>query len=107
MTAAATDSSSSSGESVCPAQIRPKELQFPGNVEGEMEESVTLYNRSRRYVRFEILQPNGITISPSEGVIPPGADKRLTVRVAEDRGPGRVVVELDGEWLVPFGVSFK
>ncbi|KAF9353016.1 hypothetical protein BGX34_011848 [Mortierella sp. NVP85] len=107
MTAVATDSSSSSGESICPAQIRPKELQFPGNVEGEMEESVTLYNRSRRYVRFEILQPNGITISPSEGVIPPGADKRLTVRVAEDRGPGRVVVELDGEWLVPFGVSFK
>ncbi|KAG0228023.1 hypothetical protein BGX31_006748 [Mortierella sp. GBA43] len=100
-------SSGSSGDSVCPAQIRPKELQFPYNVEGEMEATVTLYNRSRRYVRFEILQPRGITITPTEGVIPSGADKRLTVRVAANRGPGRVVVELDGEWLVPFGVSFK
>ncbi|KAI8596498.1 hypothetical protein EDD21DRAFT_388062, partial [Dissophora ornata] len=90
----------------CPAQIRPKELRFSNSVAGEVQSSVTLFNRSRRTMHFEILRPAGITVTPSYGVIQPGRDQRLTIHLAEKRGPGRVVVELDGEWLVPFGVSF-
>ncbi|KAF9090346.1 hypothetical protein BGX27_002287 [Mortierella sp. AM989] len=94
-------------EGNCPAQIRPKELVFSSSVAGEVQSFVTLYNRSRRKMHFEILRPAGITVTPSYGVIQPGRDQRLTIHLAEMRGPGRVVVELDGEWLVPFGVSFE
>ncbi|KAF9928429.1 hypothetical protein BGZ65_006278, partial [Modicella reniformis] len=94
----------SSGESICPAQIRPKELRLHDNI---VESYVLLSNRSRRLVRFEILQPKGIKVTPSDGFIKPESDQQLTVHVGEHRGPGRVVVELDGEWLVPFGISFK
>ncbi|KAF9996979.1 hypothetical protein BGZ80_005893 [Entomortierella chlamydospora] len=94
-------------EGQCPAQIRPKELVFSSSVAGEVQSSVTLYNRSRRKMHFEILRPAGITVTPSYGVIQPGRDQRLTVHLAEMRGPGRVVVELDGEWLLPFSVSFE
>ncbi|KAG0209511.1 hypothetical protein BGX28_010284 [Mortierella sp. GBA30] len=90
----------------CPAQIRPKELRFSSSIAGEVQGFVTLFNRSRRQMRFEILRPAGITVMPGFGVIQPGRDQRLTVHLAENRGPGRVVVELDGEWLVPFGVAF-
>ncbi|KAF9903529.1 hypothetical protein EC991_003734 [Linnemannia zychae] len=90
----------------CPAQIRPKELRFSNSVAGEIQSTVTLSNRSNRTMHYEILRPAGISVSPSFGVIQPGRDQRLVVHLAENRGPGRVVVELDGEWLVPFGVSF-
>ncbi|KAF9967710.1 hypothetical protein BGZ70_008542, partial [Mortierella alpina] len=101
--AAATVSTGADG---CPAQIRPKELRFSSSIAGEVQSFVTLFNRSRRQMRFEILRPAGITVTPSFGIIQPGRDQRLTVHLAENRGPGRVVVELDGEWLVPFGVAF-
>ncbi|KAF9429503.1 hypothetical protein BGZ76_001220 [Entomortierella beljakovae] len=91
----------------CPAQIRPKEVVFSSSVAGEVQSFVTLYNRSRRKMHFEILRPAGITVTPSYGMIQPGRDQRLTIHLAEMRGPGRVVVELDGEWLVPFGISFE
>ncbi|KAG9325553.1 hypothetical protein KVV02_004855, partial [Mortierella alpina] len=94
------------GADGCPAQIRPKELRFSSSIAGEVQSFVTLFNRSRRQMRFEILRPAGITVTPSFGIIQPGRDQRLTVHLAENRGPGRVVVELDGEWLVPFGVAF-
>ncbi|KAF9096269.1 hypothetical protein BGX29_008651 [Mortierella sp. GBA35] len=90
----------------CPAQIRPKELRFSNSVAGEIHATVTLSNRSSRTMHYEILRPAGISVSPSFGMIQPGRDQRLAVHLAENRGPGRVVVELDGEWLVPFGISF-
>ncbi|KAF9119697.1 hypothetical protein BGW39_000114 [Mortierella sp. 14UC] len=90
----------------CPAQIRPKELRFSNSVAGEIQSTVTLSNRSNRAMHYEILRPAGISVSPSFGAIQPGRDQRLIVHLAENRGPGRVVVELDGEWLVPFGISF-
>ncbi|KAG0327975.1 hypothetical protein BGZ99_006474 [Dissophora globulifera] len=98
--------SADGSDSSCPAQIRPKELRFSASIAGEVQSFVTLSNRSRRKMHFEILRPAGITVTPSFGVIQPGRDQRLTIHLAETRGPGRVVVELDGEWLVPFGVSF-
>ncbi|OAQ22745.1 hypothetical protein K457DRAFT_37014 [Linnemannia elongata AG-77] len=94
------------GATGCPAQIRPKELRFSNSVAGEIQSTVTLSNRSNRTMHYEILRPAGISVSPSFGMIQPGRDQRLTVHLAENRGPGRVVVELDGEWLVPFGISF-
>ncbi|KAG0287385.1 hypothetical protein BGZ96_008678 [Linnemannia gamsii] len=94
------------GGAGCPAQIRPKELRFSNSVAGEIQSTVTLSNRSNRTMHYEILRPAGISVSPSFGMIQPGRDQRLTVHLAENRGPGRVVVELDGEWLVPFGISF-
>ncbi|KAF9926673.1 hypothetical protein FBU30_003786 [Linnemannia zychae] len=90
----------------CPAQIRPKELRFSNSIAGEIQSTVTLTNRSNHTMHYEILRPAGISVSPSFGMIQPGRDQRLTVHLAENRGPGRVVVELDGEWLVPFGISF-
>jgi hypothetical protein len=94
------------GGAGCPAQIRPKELRFSNSFAGEIQSTVTLSNRSNRTMLYEILRPAGISVSPSFGMIQPGRDQRLTVHLAENRGPGRVVVELDGEWLVPFGISF-
>ncbi|KAG0374750.1 hypothetical protein BGX24_010009 [Mortierella sp. AD032] len=91
----------------CPAQIRPKELRFSNSVGGEIQATVTLSNRSNRAMHYEILRPAGISVSPSYGVIQPGRDQRLNVHLAENRGPGRIVVELDNEWLVPFSVSFE
>ncbi|KAF9573958.1 hypothetical protein EC968_007644 [Mortierella alpina] len=104
--AAAAAAAVATGADGCPAQIRPKELRFSSSIAGEVQSFVTLFNRSRRQMRFEILRPAGITVTPSFGIIQPGRDQRLTVHLAENRGPGRVVVELDGEWLVPFGVAF-
>ncbi|KAF9276258.1 hypothetical protein BGZ68_010147 [Mortierella alpina] len=104
--AVAAAAATATGADGCPAQIRPKELRFSSSIAGEVQSFVTLFNRSRRQMRFEILRPAGITVTPSFGIIQPGRDQRLTVHLAENRGPGRVVVELDGEWLVPFGVAF-
>lgn len=90
----------------CPAQIRPKELRFSSDVAGVVNSSVTLFNRSRRSMQFEVLRPAGVTVTPSFGMIQPGREQRLSIQLAEMRGPGRVVIELDSEWLLPFGISF-
>ncbi|KAF9179627.1 hypothetical protein BGZ51_006748 [Haplosporangium sp. Z 767] len=104
--------SGSSGQSAedgdgCPAHLWPIELRFSSNTSGAVRSTTTIVNRSQKRVQFEILRPKGISVTPAFGHILPGREQRLVVDIAEDRGPGRVVVELDGEWLMPLAIRFQ
>ncbi|KAG0253434.1 hypothetical protein BG011_006382 [Mortierella polycephala] len=104
--------SGSSGQSAedgdgCPAYLWPIELRFNSNTSGAVRSTTTIVNRSQKRMQFEILRPKGISVTPAFGHIPAGREQRLVVDIAEDRGPGRVVVELDGEWLMPLAIRFQ
>ncbi|KAF9579914.1 hypothetical protein BGW38_003637 [Lunasporangiospora selenospora] len=100
------DASASAGGLNCAAEVRPSDVRFRSSASGPLRAHVTLSNRSRQKMEYEVLKPIGVHVSPPYGTVGPGREQRLEVHLDDQRGAGRVVVEVDRAWLVSFNISF-